>query len=374
MKIIFSAVIAAVEFAWPSNQDDRLGREIEAAAVAVFLLAACRLVPGLDHNYILKASNHEPVICALIAAVLDGGELHLSAGDRASHPRVKGIHHLDKLAPGTDRPASHFHRQVYNYVYRADAAGHEHNTLDAEPLTDDETHQLEVRLFRRRYQTNPHSLAFVVPNVAEGGHYEAFASAHKVTVFLPDLDAAPIVLEGMTPEYLIAWINELKETFEKLRARSAPTSGPAGTGGKAAMPDPSTPSGAISGGGTGNTTHVTVGPGGIVQIGDRATAQIKHREGVADPAALLPLLQALRQAIHEQADIQAATRGKLAENADKALAEAGKKDGGDLAVVEKALDRVKTVAEAVDRGETILAKCKPAYNLVATLAGLPPWP
>ena len=349
------------------------------AAAALYMLAACQLVAraaeeqssAAGQGYVLEVPTSERLICAVIATALFGGELHLRPS--TDQPDLPGPEYgfTIKLDAGSDHIESDFERAVYFALFSREAATTA-ITLDSRPLTDKQRAKLEVEvthITKRRKR----SLALVVSGVKTAAPFQNFASRNKIPVMLPTTEATRVLL-GMKADHLLFHIATLWKIVE-----ASPSPGSAQPERSELAPyrgDPPMPaqpnSPQINVTGDGAKITFQHGNHSVAQDGAGSVAHIAHHQGSTDPSALVSALQALRQAIDEVPSPRA--RQKLAQDAEIAQVEAGKKDKGDPKVIKEALDRVRYGAEMLEEGGKILGLCKLAYNPVAPLLGLPPIP
>lgn len=120
-----------------------------------------------------------------------------------------------------------------------------------------------------------------------------------------------------------------------------------------------------------NTVIFSTGDHSALQSGTGNSASITHREG-SGLSALTPLLAELLREIGDVPLPKA--REKLTAHVQAAQAEAAKPDKPDPDVIKNALVKVKSSAEMLEDGGKIIGLCNHAYNVLATIFGLPPSP
>lgn len=326
-------------------------RAAEEAAVALYIVAASRLVDQAARTargYVLPEPVVEPLIAAVIANALFGGELRLlpSEHDNRPHPDAVFVVHV---AAGQDQPDD-FERAVY-VALREGYHDQTEASLGSGPLTSQQREWLGARLRTIRHVQRK-TLVLVVHGLVPIDQAEHFATDHEVPILgpaiaLPDSNTTT-VLVGMTHDRLLSEINAFWSELHVLRAtgpQSAdPPPSPSGT---RTMPDPSVH---ISVSGDKATVAVTTGNG------SHATAHAVHHGGL-DPAALQGVLTELIQAISANPEAKA-----LAPQAKAAKEEAGKGSGANLGVIKTAVDAIKLIAGGLDSGEKIVAACEKAYT------------
>lgn len=189
----------------------------QKAAAALYCLAACRLVDqtavaaGLSREggataHLLRVNAGEPVICAIIATAVFGGELHLIPSDDPAMPRAEHGFKVT-LDPGSQVSESDFERAVYLELFDG-AKGTRELSLDKRPLTEIERGRLAARI-RDLRGTRRRSLVLVLALAAPdaASMAEQFADHHGVPVVVPD-SAAITALVGIDVPTLQGEIEE----------------------------------------------------------------------------------------------------------------------------------------------------------------------
>jgi hypothetical protein len=209
----FYAVRRALKAARTTIQAGPSLRSTDEAAAALYLLAACRLVeraineqnPSADLNYVLQVPNAEPLICAIIATALFGGELRLSPSGESDRPSVEYVF-IVKPLNGGDQKEYDFERAVYVALFPNDRET---------PMIALDSGQLKpaqrVRLaseFDNLREVEECSFALVVTDFTHEVTYKDFAIRHKAPVMLPT-NAATTALLGMDADRLLEEILHL---------------------------------------------------------------------------------------------------------------------------------------------------------------------
>jgi len=193
----------------------------EEAAVALYCLAACRLVDrALRAAPVMHVPSGEPLVCAIIATELCGGELRLVPAEQPSVPRPEYVFEV-RVPAGGDQVATDFERAAFVALFQNDPEATE-VALDSAPLKNHQRAKLAAHIGEIRHVRRC-SMALVVYGLAQTGHYRTFATEHQVPILLPASEATR-VLVGMDADRLRAEIHKFWETLEVLSrpARSAP--------------------------------------------------------------------------------------------------------------------------------------------------------
>jgi hypothetical protein len=363
---LFDAVHAAlISLGEPAGQENSARRDVEEAAAALYCLAACLLVDCEAHRsgeFVIRVPRTEPVICAIIATALFGGELRLKPAEGADLPGAEYVVPVP-LPPAGPNAEDDFERHAYVALFWGSSDAPD-EALDSGRLNDVQRNRLIVRL-RKIRNRQKRSLALVVRGVIDGEPYRRFALGYRVPVMVPGDEAASALLR-IPAARLRAHIEEFWADIHALR-EAAP--GPAGQSpsGSGAYDEAGPPSGSFS---FGDNATVIFGHHSAAKPG----ARTEHHEGV-DPAVLVEVLRNLAQVI--DANAAPADRPALAQHLETARDEAAKTkpDHGRVRrVLEGMLDIVKKGGEASDSGGKIVAACYKAYTYLAPVCGWPPLP
>ncbi|MBI1209558.1 MAG: hypothetical protein GC191_20035 [Azospirillum sp.] len=326
------------------------------AAVALYVLAACRLVNRAARardGYAIRVELNEPIICAVIATALFGGELHLKPVE-GDVPRADHVY-LVKPSVGGEHEEAEFERALFLAFFQNDARAPEIG-LDGGQWRPGQREDLYARL-RARLGNIRHARKSCLALVIDGqaGHEPAvkFAATHSVPVFLRD-DAVGHDLLGMPEMDLRA---EIVQFWSDLMAMDRSAAAPE-------RPQASEKGGeTMSKGGTtvnfyGPAREVTLAADhSLAQRGDHASAVIASQVGT-DATSLAQALKELLASINEQKS--SATRDELIGHTETAVAEAGKA-GPDRGRIQKALDAVKAL---VEKGAGILEGGQKIFDLL----------
>ena len=196
-------------------------RPAELATVAVYALAACRLV---DRNAAHVATRFPAQIghaahlyCAVVATVLFGGRLEFAPSAQPGLPRPPNAYEIRVPAAGDQRNQA-FEHAVFQALFANDPRTPE-VSLDATPLTEQQRAQIRRRIQtvrRRQLQT----LTLVVHADALYPPADVFAREFLVPVFVCDREIAAALL-GMSAEDLVA---DIQEMWSELRFCNRPGS------------------------------------------------------------------------------------------------------------------------------------------------------
>lgn len=173
----------------------------ERAAIALYCLAACRLVAPLSTSpaSVVPVADPKPLYCAVIAAVLAGGRLELRPGGTGALPAPEFAFEFTVPPDGTVGPGA-FERALFAAV----CSGHPSAprvARGAGPLDDDDRGVLLDRLDSiRRVQRS--AITLVVHGLHSRDPAAAFAAQQKVPVFVPD-GSVPSALMAITPGRLL---------------------------------------------------------------------------------------------------------------------------------------------------------------------------
>jgi hypothetical protein len=348
-------------------------RYAEEAAAALYYLAACRLVNRAAHEarlaepeacaYLVDVPDGEPVVCAVIAMALFGGQLRLKPSEEPRRPCPEYVFEV-KVPAGGDLVATDFERALHTTL----SSNKRETTLvslDSKPLTGPERAWLEMQIGDLK-QVHKRSIALVVYGLIQPKPCEAIINQYQVPTLLPTTEVTSILL-GMSTDRLLAEVHKFWEALEVL---SRPVSTPPAHSHPGAQPMPST-------GQPGNfqvfanNVAISTGDHSASQAGPGGTAQVSHVQG-ADLSVLVPLLRELAVAIGELPSPKA--RDTLAAHVQVAEAEVAKKDQADPGALKSALDAIKPAAEVLEGGEKILTLCHKAYQVLAPFLGLPTLP
>jgi internalin A len=368
---LFSSVRRALDSAPPAADDARLRQRCEEAAAALYCIAACCLV-GLASqaartSYVVRVPRPEPILCAVIATALFGGEIRMMPPERGELPTVPYVFEVTTAGVG-DQPVNDFERAAYIASFPNDHETPDISTFDG-PLDSHHRAKLAARL-RTVKRVRRASLSFVVRSDFSADAYEHFGSTHQVPVLVPDSETTSVLL-GMQVETLLAEIAEFWAELKAMRGAASPAHPqppPHSTSGDASMPG----SGPIFNIGTvAGPLAVSTGSHSAAQAGEGQTAHIDQRQGAA-LTELVPLLQELAQEIARLDS--GGKRNKLAAHIEDAQREAGQNTATSPGGIKGALDAIKSSAEGLEQSGKIISLCNKAYNVIAPLLSLPPSP
>ncbi len=343
----------------------------EKAAVALYCLAACRLVDQtlagqVAKGWILPVATAEPMICGILASSFFGGELKLLATGDSDRARPRHVLVLD-FSRLEDQLVPEFERHL-SWVLLGNDRETTKNALKGGMLSDEEREKLAARIRTIRFRQRQ-ALALVMPNLhLEEAEIVATGSvAKKIPILLPDTPETERIL-GMKTTRLLAEIGEFwreLESFGQTHTQAAPpprsTSAAAGSG-----DSPHTE------GDGGQSIHVQTsgdvqiitnsGPNATLLTGSGHQAYSNNPRG-GDLEVLRALLREIAAAIEEPAlaDFRQMLAAKL-QPAQQAVKSNGKPDGGR---VQGALRSLEAVAKGLTNGDKIIALIAKAYAALA---------
>jgi hypothetical protein len=203
----------------PSAEDIR--RPAELATVAVYGLAACRLVDRSavesSTRFPTHISHAAHLYCAVVATVLFGGRLEFAPSNQPGLPRTPNAYEIRVPAAGDQRSQA-FEHAVFQALFAAERRTPE-VALDAGELSEPQRAQIRRRIqtVRRKQQQ---TLTLVVHADALYPPADEFAKSYAVPVFVCDRDIADALL-GMSAEDLVA---DIQEMWSELRFCNRPGS------------------------------------------------------------------------------------------------------------------------------------------------------
>jgi hypothetical protein len=358
-------------------------KEADEAAVALYCLAACRLVDrdalgtGLVHHVYVDEDDpgvkHVPIgatlICGVIATALTGLELRLEPSEEPGIPCPSHVYRV-RVMPGSEAVVEEFERALHVMLFQ----GSRSETLDSRnygALSKQQRNDLAARI-RTIMGKNRQTLAVVIQGSAALEAVAVFADRHGIPVMLPSSEITS-ALVGMDAGRLIAEIKEFWGELQGLAHPDQPSS-------SSSLMQPLTGAPPMSNSGPNVTNNffgnvqnaaVTTGDHSAAQAGTGHTANIGHREGV-DLAELEPLARELLALVEALAP--SGIRDKLKPEADTVVAEVVKGGQANGGVIKKALAAIKSSADSLEDGGKIIDLCHRAYQVAAPVLGLPPSP
>lgn len=139
-----------------------------------------RAAQAAEISYVIAVPNSEPIICAVIATALFGGELRLMPPEQGDLPVAEYVFEV-KVPDGGDRPANDFERAAYITLFPNYPDTPDISTLDG-PLSISQREKLAARL-RTIKRVRRASLAFVVRADFSADGSNGFAASHQVPVY-----------------------------------------------------------------------------------------------------------------------------------------------------------------------------------------------
>jgi CRISPR/Cas system-associated endoribonuclease Cas2 len=341
-------------------------RLAELAAVSVYCLAVCRLVDvaalGKSYRFPPQAKDAASLYCAVLATVLCGGRLELAHSQHRRAP--KPSHAYDIRVPGAgDHGPQVFEQALYQALCSDSLNAPEDSTLDG-PLTSAQRAQIKARIrtIRRRER---HALTLVLHDASHQASADAFSQAHGVPVFVCDPDVSEVLI-GMTAEELAADIEEL---WSELRFCNH----------HATNENSVKPKGVSK-----MESNQPVAAGINVSFGSNANVSLAVTAGHSSPATSAPVhvgvdprTEQAWQALSKQVE---ELKNLLGDLASKKTRESVSQQIGEAEVVVKSgpgsdnpgrlkgvLEKIKSVGDAADGGEKIVAACGKALDYLLPL-------
>jgi hypothetical protein len=348
---LFPAIRDALETVKGSKGGTPELEEIETAAISAYILAALALVERQDKpaKRVVEVEDFHRLISAIIAAALFGGQLALEVdpaateADPLSQKLCPSHYHEFERSPGDDQVENVFRREAFFALLPLEKATNQ-TMQRCEQLTRAESALLRGKikdLLRKQKR-----LTFVARGYSSGGQLEAFADEFEVPVLLPKQGCKSRILTDSAELY--ADIVLLWELCSKLQASSP----------SRPHPLPQTRHSGTSP--MSSQTNNFYGPVGQFE---------NHIVPGVDLTQLVSLLRELQQAVRTN-PAGADPHKELAAQADIALAEAEKKEGGDRGKMKDALVQMNRAAQLVEHGGKIIELCHAAYDFAAPLLGL----
>lgn len=201
----------------PGRREDFQRKLAEEAAVALYCLAAMRLVdtavaranevrPG---DYLLLVPRSERVICAIIATALFGGELHLKPVEAGGELQPEYVFEVHVPVSG-DRQTEAFERAAFTAVFENQADAPQ-KFVEAAPLTPRERARLAARI--DDIHDRQRRIALIVHGLQRVEAAAGLARNHKLPVLFPAAEVPTseftTKLLGMDADRLMAEIGEL---------------------------------------------------------------------------------------------------------------------------------------------------------------------
>jgi hypothetical protein len=342
-------------------------RPFELAASAVYLLAACRLVSRVktsgsvarvgQSDLVVRVASDERLVCAIIATALFGGELRLVASDTGV-PQPEAVFSV-RAPSGGDWQTHVFDRAAYVALFPNSQFALSKG-LDDSPLDAEMHAEIDSELNDRR-NVERSSLALMVAIGAEN-QARNFASIFKVPVLL---HGGPVeeALIGMNPLVLM---NDIRRFWNDLQSLSSPNLTLATPHSMPTPISPPVPTTVVNVNvqGSGHQTAVSAGANSMAQVGPHSHAGVQL--GI-DAAILSGYLERLEQAISELRPGEG--RDSLAQALAIADHEAGKGEAASPGAIVAGVDKIKSIADAVEGGARIAGIAQKAVEWLATVMG-----
>lgn len=335
------------------NEPDK--HKVYEAVTAVYMLAAMRLVDATASrlgNHVLFVPRNEEIFCAIIATALFGGCLKIMPDYASPLPKPKYVFEVYASAAG-DFITPSFERAMYAAIYQNNRKI-DLSTLDSEELNEQEISYLKKRLHTIR-AIDDQNLCLVVTAGISADRVAPVSDKFKVPTMFNSNEAAKLLL-GMTHEDLIA---EIKEFWRQIyQIRNQQKTELAATGEQTLPTVQNNFYGQV-----GNVAQAH-GENSIAQAGSGQSAMFNQQTGVQ----LAELTQLINIQILKEINDHPSekSRSKLQSHLQTAQAEFAKPKP-DKNLIEKSLESVKDVGDAIEGGEKIVELCLKALPLLSLL-------
>lgn len=364
------AAMFAAQRSLKASRETGLEREaVQTAAVALFCLAACRLVKVdalVEAGGALTLSSHANVYCAVVSTALFGGKIELADSENPRLPRHRHAYEVELSAAGDHAPFA-LERAAFGAICAECPEAYEIE-LDTGPLPDAAVELLREAIEQIRY-SDLANLTLVVRSPCPAETAREFHRQYQVPVVLIS-DAVAAHLIGMT---VGQFVERFRYMWEVVRS---------GTGGAAtdAVPPPRS---SASGGSTmkegnapmsiqANTVFVTQAnaPGAIAQSGEGNSLSVTH--GGVDGSAqarwqeLTAQVNELAQLIKDASRETAADLEPKVREALLVLEKGPKSEPGRLRAL---LGDIKKAGDAADGGAKLAELSGKAIALLLSLLG-----
>lgn len=327
------------------------------AVIAIYWLAAMRLVnsnakrEGRHVYFVPKSSG---VIYSIITKALYGGILELDISQQTELNQPKDVYELLPAGNG-DFKSQCFERSVYTRVFEnKQSAGI--SALDSEPLTEAESDQLLERrdsLFLKRS-----FCVVVIDSRVPTTDAVPVAERFEIPIMFQSDQTDILLTQIMTSGRLETAINEFSRQLNEISSFRSSTERHLGD--RAVS---------ITNNFMGNVGNLaqSQAEGSIAQAGSGHSANIDQRSGLELPELIelinVKLLTEINNHPSEKSRITLITHLEFA----KSEFEKARRDKN---VIQKSLEAIKEVGDAIDGGEKIVELCTKAWPLLASLPPL----
>lgn len=186
-------------------------RPAELATMAVYALAACRLVdrdaPHAANRFPAPIAHAAHLYCAVVATVLFGGRLEFAPSAQPGWPRPPNAYEIRVPAAGDHRNLA-FEHAVFQALFSNDPRTPE-VSLETAALSTLQRARISRHILSMK-RVKQQTLTLVVHVDALYPPADAFAQEFKVPVFVCDREIAGALI-GMSAEALVADIQEVWE-------------------------------------------------------------------------------------------------------------------------------------------------------------------
>jgi hypothetical protein len=228
------------------------------------------------------------------------------------------------------------------------------DSLDAKPLTDDESRALAARL-RTIKNVKRECLALIIHGYANQDSARPFTEKHQIPVMFPSSEAATIIL-GMDAGDLLHEISEFWQElnqFHRLNINSSVT--------------PETDNMNNSGiniNAPGGTVVLSTGSNSAAQAGSNNTANTGQQQ-LVDLLPLTAKLNELQAVIAELSTVE--DKDSFIVHLQTAQREITEKAKPDTGIVKQSLEAIKLGGEAIEGGEKIVELCLKALPVLSSI-------
>lgn len=329
-------------------------QDVFVAVTSLYLLAAMRLIDGKSNQdgHVIFVPRNEHIVCAIIATALFGGRLKIVPNYETLLPQPEFVFEIH--APGAgDYLTKSFERAMYVSIYQNNRKVNI-SALDSQELSPDETSDLKARLQSIREIDENNLCLIVTAGISANSAISVSNEYHIPTLF--QSDAAANVLLGMTHHELTSQIKEFWRQLNKLQNEHL--SKPTQSGVQPMQGDQITI----------NAEQVNFatskGANSIVHVGDGQSITGHQQTGlrISELSNLINLQMIEAINAHPSERSREALKNKL-EIVQNELA----KPKPDKNLIERALESVKEVGEAIEGGEKIVELCLKALPLLTSL-------
>lgn len=226
---------------------------VARAALALYILAACRLVDIKiyeSNNYIVPVQIRQPLVCAVIATALFGGELTLVPDSKQGNPRPRYVYDIDPVAGEELRDLAGFERVFLFSAVPTNKDEEVNHYLDGVGVSSFEP-KFGVKTFLNEYRGRLRKSISIIVDPCHSGVAENFSSEYSIPVFYQKNDSQSTLL-GWKEEELILDLQGFWSRLNDFTSDASPEKTDAGIADHDERPERRT-----STGDTGRVTDVT---------------------------------------------------------------------------------------------------------------------